>query len=54
MDLLGEKIKLEGWKGYRGDLDVVHNRNGEYARYTKIREKFEVHINQSIHPSPWV
>lgn len=34
--LLGDKIELAGWQGYRGDLDVVSNKNGEHSIFTKL------------------
>jgi len=39
---LGDKVTLEGWKGYRGDLDVNQNKNGEYSVYTKLHNEIEV------------
>jgi len=41
LELMGDKIKLEGWKDYRGDLDVVHGGTGEFSVYTKL-ENIEV------------
>lgn len=36
LKLMGDKIELAGWQGYRGDLDVSYNKNGEHSFYTKL------------------
>ena len=38
LNFLGEKVRLQGWSNYRGDLDVKQNSNGEYSIYTKLRD----------------
>jgi hypothetical protein len=31
LNILGEKVKLQGFKGYKGDLDVNDNRTGTHS-----------------------
>jgi len=52
MGLLGDKIKLKGWKGYKADLDVKANRTGTYSYYTEW-ERLEImfHVAPMIVPS---
>jgi hypothetical protein len=68
LGLLGDKVTLEGWKGYRGDLDVNQNKNGEYSVYTKLHNEIEVlqpprsslfarartHAQQAIDANGWM
>lgn len=49
LELLGDKVTLEGWKGYRGDLDVNQNKNGEYSVYTKLHNEIEVMFHVSTY-----
>ncbi|KAI8866773.1 hypothetical protein GQ42DRAFT_102490, partial [Ramicandelaber brevisporus] len=35
LQFLGHTIVLKGWQGYRGGLDVVHNRTGTHSVFTK-------------------
>eukprot|EP00732_Lithocolla_globosa_P005487 Lithocolla_globosa_v1_NODE_5701_length_1199_cov_185.523601.p1 type:complete len:357 gc:universal NODE_5701_length_1199_cov_185.523601:68-1138(+) len=35
LNLIGEKIELKNWKGYRAGLDVVGNLTGTHSIYTK-------------------
>eukprot|EP00027_Filamoeba_sp_ATCC50430_P004823 CAMPEP_0168560428 /NCGR_PEP_ID=MMETSP0413-20121227/11055_1 /TAXON_ID=136452 /ORGANISM="Filamoeba nolandi, Strain NC-AS-23-1" /LENGTH=851 /DNA_ID=CAMNT_0008591729 /DNA_START=131 /DNA_END=2682 /DNA_ORIENTATION=- len=35
LDFLGDKIPLQGWLGYRGDLDVKENSTGEYSVFRR-------------------
>lgn len=37
LSLIGDIIKLEGWNGYKGDLDVVYNKSGIYSLFTNFR-----------------
>jgi len=41
MGLLGDKIKLKGWKGYKADLDVKTNMTGIHSYYTEW-ERLEI------------
>jgi hypothetical protein len=41
MNLLGNKIKMKGWKAYRADLDVKANNTGAYSYYTEW-ERLEI------------
>lgn len=36
--LLGDVITLEGWEGFKGDLDVKHNRTGTQSVHTTFRK----------------
>lgn len=36
--LLGDVITLEGWEGFKGDLDVKHNRTGTHSLHTTFRK----------------
>ena len=36
--LLGDVITLEGWEGFKGDLDVKHNRTGTQSVHTNFRK----------------
>lgn len=36
--LLGDQIKLEGWEGFKGDLDVKYNRTGTHSFFTNFRK----------------
>jgi hypothetical protein len=47
LKLLGERIELQGWKGFRGDLDV-QGKSGEYSVYTKLRE-YEIMFHVSTY-----
>jgi len=35
LNLLGERVVLQGWQGYRGGLDVKNNSTGTHSVYTK-------------------
>jgi hypothetical protein len=35
---LGDVITLEGWEGFKGDLDVKHNRTGTQSVHTNFRK----------------
>eukprot|EP01117_Protostelium_nocturnum_P002807 TRINITY_DN1372_c0_g1_i1.p1 TRINITY_DN1372_c0_g1~~TRINITY_DN1372_c0_g1_i1.p1 ORF type:complete len:1031 (-),score=350.05 TRINITY_DN1372_c0_g1_i1:10-3102(-) len=37
LDLMGEKIELKGFDGFRGGLDVVRGTTGQYSRYSLFR-----------------
>jgi hypothetical protein len=52
LELLGDKVKLEGWKGYRGDLDVNQNKNGDFSVYTKLHNEIEVRYHCTRQPLP--
>eukprot|EP01103_Thecamoeba_quadrilineata_P017213 TRINITY_DN6008_c0_g1_i1.p1 TRINITY_DN6008_c0_g1~~TRINITY_DN6008_c0_g1_i1.p1 ORF type:complete len:594 (+),score=96.42 TRINITY_DN6008_c0_g1_i1:48-1784(+) len=34
LEFLGEKVSLQGWRGYRGGLDVTNNSTGTHSIYT--------------------
>ena len=36
--LLGNQIELEGWEGFKGDLDVKYNRTGTHSFFTTFRK----------------
>ena len=35
LQFLGDKIRLAGWKGFRGGLDVIEDRTGEFSVFAK-------------------
>jgi len=37
LELLGDIIELEGWQGFKGDLDVVHNQTGTHSLFTQFK-----------------
>ncbi|XP_059511541.1 rap1 GTPase-activating protein 1 isoform X2 [Stegostoma tigrinum] len=39
LELLGEKVELQDFKGFRGGLDVAHGQTGTESVYTKFRSK---------------
>jgi hypothetical protein len=39
VDWLGEKVRLKGWKGYRGDLDVRTDTTGRFAYSTRLGDQ---------------
>eukprot|EP00794_Sanderia_malayensis_P015070 gene15070-16625_t len=46
LDCIGDRVRLEGFKGYRGGLDVKYNQTGEYSYHTKFRNReFMFHIS---------
>jgi len=38
LSLIGDKIQLRGWKGFRGGLDVTNDATGTHSVYTKYKE----------------
>lgn len=53
LEWMGEKIKLKGYKGYRGGLDVVHNTTGIYSYKTHF-EGFDImyHVSTELPHDP--
>eukprot|EP01126_Amoeba_proteus_P008036 TRINITY_DN12945_c0_g2_i2.p1 TRINITY_DN12945_c0_g2~~TRINITY_DN12945_c0_g2_i2.p1 ORF type:complete len:205 (-),score=39.11 TRINITY_DN12945_c0_g2_i2:154-711(-) len=49
MELLGDKIKLKGWKGYKADLDVKSNTTCLYTYFTEYHE-----LEVMFHVAPWL
>eukprot|EP01133_Synstelium_polycarpum_P011576 gene11576-13509_t len=41
LDMLGQRIKLQGWSNYRGGLDVKSNTTGEESIYERFQD-FEI------------
>ncbi|PRP80563.1 hypothetical protein PROFUN_11876 [Planoprotostelium fungivorum] len=42
LELLGEKVQLQGWTKYRAGLDVKTNSTGVYSVYTTFDGKYEI------------
>eukprot|EP01090_Pellita_catalonica_P004197 TRINITY_DN14042_c0_g1_i1.p1 TRINITY_DN14042_c0_g1~~TRINITY_DN14042_c0_g1_i1.p1 ORF type:complete len:212 (-),score=29.48 TRINITY_DN14042_c0_g1_i1:41-676(-) len=38
LELIGTKVRLQGFEGYRGDLNVKNDATGKYSYYTKIKD----------------
>ncbi len=38
LDLLGDKVTLKGWTGYKGGLDTKNNMTGETSIFTEFEE----------------
>ena len=38
-DVLGERVRLENFDGYRGGLDTTHNQTGLESIYTRYRNR---------------
>ena len=53
LEWMGDKIKLKGYKGYRGGLDVVHNTTGNYSYKTHF-EGFDImyHVSTELPYDP--
>jgi hypothetical protein len=53
--LLGDKIELKGWSGFRGGLDVANDSKGTHSIYTNFQGKFEIMFHVStllpFHPA---
>jgi len=51
MNLLGNKIKMKGWKGFRADLDIKNNTTCMYSYYTEW-ERMEImfHVVPMLNP----
>lgn len=39
LDMLGDKVKLKGFTGYRGGLDVNNDQTGEYSVYSEYKDR---------------
>ncbi len=39
LDMLGDKVELKGFRGYRGGLDVLNNQTGDYSVYTEFKDR---------------
>jgi len=52
MGLLGDKIKLKGWKGYKADLDIKNNTTCTHSYYTEW-ERLEImfHVAPMLSPN---
>jgi len=52
MGLLGDKIKLKGWKGYKADLDIKNNTSCTHSYYTEW-ERLEImfHVAPMLSPN---
>eukprot|EP01130_Rhizamoeba_saxonica_P008825 TRINITY_DN3576_c0_g1_i1.p1 TRINITY_DN3576_c0_g1~~TRINITY_DN3576_c0_g1_i1.p1 ORF type:complete len:263 (-),score=37.36 TRINITY_DN3576_c0_g1_i1:35-823(-) len=48
MDMLGEKITLKGYEGYKGGLDTTDNTTGEYSYITTFKN-FEIMFHISVY-----
>ncbi|KAL6047989.1 GTPase-activating Rap/Ran-GAP domain-like protein 3 [Balamuthia mandrillaris] len=53
LQFLGTEIKLQGWDGFRGGLDVKKNSTGTHSVHTKFRE-FEImfHVSTMLPYNP--
>lgn len=40
LDLLGERVQLKDFKGYRGGLDIVNGQTGEESVYTVFKDRY--------------
>ena len=46
MSLLGERVPLKGFTGFRGGLDVVENQTGDTSVYTRFADaELMFHVN---------
>eukprot|EP00731_Ephydatia_muelleri_P015189 Em0008g909a len=39
LNMIGKKVKLKGFEGFRGGLDTVNDQTGEYSYYTTHKDK---------------
>ncbi len=39
LDLLGDRVSLKDFQGYRGGLDISHGQTGEETVYTVYKER---------------
>ena len=47
MDLIADRVKLEGFEGFRGGLDVKLNHTGNESYYTQLRDGREIMFHVS-------
>jgi len=53
LDFLGDRIKLEGWKGFRGGLDVRSFTTGSHSLYTKFNsDEIMFHVSTMLPFNP--
>lgn len=47
LNFLGERVKLQGWTGYRGGLDVKNNTTGTHSVHTMFGDGLEIMFHVS-------
>jgi len=53
LESIGIKVRLKGFEGYRGGLDVRHNQTGELSYHTVFREReFMFHVSTLLPYKP--
>jgi len=53
LDFLGDRVKLEGWKGFRGGLDVRSGTTGEHSIYRKFNNnEIMFHVSTMLPYNP--
>ena len=47
MDLIADRVRLKGFEGFRGGLDVKSNHTGNESYYTRLRDGREIMFHVS-------